>query len=165
MAGLPGTGKSTIARELAARLSGTVLDKDLIRAALFAPRDIAYSAEQDDFVIGVMLEVARHIQGHDPRRRIFIDGRPFARLYQLESVIAHAKEIGAEWRILECVCSEESARKRLEKDSGEHPATNRTFELYQKLKAEFEPITVPKIVLDTDQPLESCLQAAIRAIA
>ena len=36
MAGLPGTGKSTLARALAQRLAGAVLDKDEIRAALFA---------------------------------------------------------------------------------------------------------------------------------
>jgi len=165
MAGLPGTGKSTIAHELAARLGGTVLDKDQIRAALFAPRDIAYSTEQDDFVMGVMLQVAQHIHKHDSTRHIFIDGRPFSRRYQLENVIARAKEMGADWRILECVCSEESARKRLQAGSAEHLAANRTFELYQELKAEFEPIALPKIVLDTDQPLEACGRVALRAIA
>jgi len=165
MAGLPGTGKSTIARELAARVGGTVLDKDQIRASLFAPRDIEYSTEQDDIVMGVMLEVARYIQERDPARRVFIDGRPFARSYQLENVLARAKEMGTDWRILECVCSEESACKRLEAGSREHPAANRTFELYQRMKVEFEPITLPKIVLDTDQPLEMCVQAALHAIS
>jgi adenylylsulfate kinase len=165
MAGLPGTGKSTIARELAVQLDGTVLDKDQIRSALFASRDIEYSTAQDDFVMGVMLQVARYIYERDSARRIFIDGRPFAKRYQLDNVIASAKEMGAEWRILECVCSEESARKRLESGSGEHPAANRTFELYEKMKAEFEPIILPKTVLDTDQPLVNCVHAALRAFA
>jgi predicted kinase len=35
MAGLPGTGKSTISRVLAAEVGGLVLDKDNVRAALF----------------------------------------------------------------------------------------------------------------------------------
>jgi len=165
MAGLPGTGKSTIAREMAARLDGTVLDKDQIREALFASRDIEYSTKQDDFVVGVMFQTARSIQERDPTRRIFIDGCPFSRSYQLEIVIARAKEMGTEWRIVECFCSEQSARKRLEAGSGEHPAANRTFELYQRVKAEYEPITLPKIVINTDQPLETCLQVALRAIA
>ena len=165
MAGLPGTGKSTIARELAARVGGIVLDKDQIRAALFATRDIQYSTEQDDFVMDVMLQLARYIHQHDSARRIFIDGRPFARRHQLDYVIARAKEMGAEWKILECVCSEQSARRRLESDSGEHPAANRTFELYQRVKTEFEPITLPKFVLDTDQSLEACMKTALHAIA
>ncbi len=49
MAGLPGTGKSTLARTLAAKLNGVVLDKDLVRAAVFNEQWIEYSREQDDF--------------------------------------------------------------------------------------------------------------------
>ena len=40
MAGLPGTGKSTLAQALAQRLPGAVLDKDAIRAALFEPAHV-----------------------------------------------------------------------------------------------------------------------------
>src|ERR1700733_2049988 len=49
MAGLPGTGKSTLARDLAACTSGLVLSKDEIRSALFRAAEIEYSIEQDDF--------------------------------------------------------------------------------------------------------------------
>ena len=48
MAGLPGTGKSALARELAARTRGRVLSKDEFRHALFAPEEIEYSSRQDD---------------------------------------------------------------------------------------------------------------------
>ena len=58
MAGLPGTGKSTLSRALATDLGGIVIDKDQIRAALFSPPDIEYSTEQDDFCMAVMLKVA-----------------------------------------------------------------------------------------------------------
>ena len=58
MAGLPGTGKSTLSRALAAKLGGTVIDKDQVRAALFSLPDIEYSTEQDDFCMAVMLKVA-----------------------------------------------------------------------------------------------------------
>ena len=50
MAGLPGTGKSTLARELAARTSGRVLSKDEIRHAIFLPDEIEYSTRQDDLL-------------------------------------------------------------------------------------------------------------------
>lgn len=60
MAGLPGTGKSTLARLLSQRLSAVVLDKDSVRAALFSSSDIEYSDAQDDFVVGVMLQVAEY---------------------------------------------------------------------------------------------------------
>ena len=45
MAGLPGTGKSTIARELEKRLHAVVLNKDAIRAELFPGDAVNYSRE------------------------------------------------------------------------------------------------------------------------
>ena len=58
MAGLPGTGKSTLAQALASCFKGAVLSKDEIRHSLFAPGDIEYSTEQDDFVMEIMLQTA-----------------------------------------------------------------------------------------------------------
>ena len=87
MAGLPGTGKSTLCR----KLSGVVLDKDQIRAALFT--EVEYSTEQDDFCMKVMLDTAAYILKKDPLRVVFLDGRPFSKQYQIEQVIAAAGEI------------------------------------------------------------------------
>ena len=70
MAGLPGTGKSTLSRMLAAELGGTVIDKDQVRASLFAPPDIEYSTEQDDFCMAVMLKVAGYLLRKDPVRLV-----------------------------------------------------------------------------------------------
>jgi len=69
MAGLPGTGKTTLARELAQRTQGALLGKDEIRAALFSPEDIEYSVPQDDFVMEVMLDAARFLLQSTPTRR------------------------------------------------------------------------------------------------
>ena len=165
MAGLPGTGKSTLARELASQTSGAVLDKDRIRAALFAPAEIEYSTEQDDFCMKVLLATAEYLLGKNPSRHVFLDGRPFARRYQIEQVIATAKQLRQPWRILECVCSDETARKRVEEQVGEHPAANRDFALYLQTKAGFEEITMPKTVVDTDRGLDSCIERASKAIS
>ena len=163
MAGLPGSGKSTLSRALAAKLDGTVLDKDEVRAALFPPADIEYSTEQDDFCMGIMLKVAGYIFRKEPSRRIFLDGRTFSRRYQLDRAAGFAEAISQPWRILECVCSEETARQRLAGDSV-HPAANRDFDLYLRVKAQFEEIALPKTVVDTDQPIEACIQQAIAAL-
>jgi predicted kinase len=163
MAGLPGSGKSTLSRALAAELDGTVLDKDQIRAALFPPNDIEYSTEQDDFCMGIMLKVAGYIFRKDPSRKVFLDGRTFSRRYQLDRATGFAEAISQPWRILECVCREESARERLAKDPG-HLAANRDFDLYLKVKAQFEEITLPKTIIDTDQPVEKCVEVAKPAL-
>lgn len=163
MAGLPGTGKSTLSRALAAELGGTVIDKDHVRAALFDPPDIEYSTEQDEFCARVMLKVAGYLFRKDCARKVFLDGRTFSRSYQLTRATGYASALGQPWRILECVCSEENARARL-KDDGLHPAGNRDFSLYLTVKARFEEITLPKVVIDTDRPLQACLEQAKLAL-
>ena len=163
MAGLPGTGKTTLARELARRANDRVLSKDEFRHSLFTPDEVEYSSRQDDFVLQIMLQTAGYLLDRDTARRIFLDGRPFSRRYQIENVIATANALHQPWRILECVCSDEIARQRLESDtgSGAHPAGNRDFQLYLEVKARFEAITFPKIVIDTGDPLENCVRRAL----
>jgi adenylylsulfate kinase len=166
MAGLPGTGKSTIAREVARRTHGALLSKDEIRAALFSPEDIEYSAAQDDFVMEIMLEAAQFLLRKTPTRKMFFDGRPFSRHYQIDRVLAFARELAQPCTIIECTCSDESARRRLdvERDPS-HPAHNRTFALYLEVKGRFEAITYPKTVIDTDQSIEQCIEQALAAVA
>ena len=162
MAGLPGSGKSTVARALAERLPATVLDKDVIRAALFAPAHVEYSRAQDDFCQEIMLQTAAYLLGRNLSSYIFLDGRTFSRRYQRERVLEFCSQLEKRWAILECVCSEPTALARLEKAAVEriHPATNRTPELYRQIQKIWEPIDDPKLVIDTEASLESCVERA-----
>jgi len=165
MAGLPGTGKTTLARELARPTKGALLNKDEIRSALFAPEDVEYSVQQDDFVMETMLDAARFLLQKTPARSIFLDGRPFSRHYQIDRVLEFALELAQPWKIIECSCSDESARRRLDLEPDPaHPAHNRSFALYLEVKARFEPITYPKITIDTEQPLEQGIEQAVVAL-
>lgn len=166
MAGLPGTGKSTLARELAVRTGGRVLSKDEFRHTLFARDEIEYSSRQDDFCLQLMLETAGYLLERNAKRFVFLDGRPFSRRYQIENVLQTASSLHQSWRIVECICSVESVQRRLANDSAgsEHPAGNRNFQLYLEVKARFEIITHPKIVIDTGQPLAICLEQALGAL-
>jgi predicted kinase len=165
MAGLPGTGKTALARELAHRTQGALLSKDEIRAALFSSSDIEYSVMQDDFVMETMLEAARFLLQKAPTRKVFLDGRTFSRSYQIDRVLSLANELNQPWKIIECSCSDESARRRLDLEpDATHPARNRSFALYLAVKARFEPITYAKTVVDTDQPLEHCVEQALAAL-
>ena len=164
MAGLPGTGKTTLAHRLARHFRGAVLSKDEIRAALFSPDDIEYSLKQDDLVFEIMLDAARFLLKKDPSRKIFLDGRTFSRRYQIDRVLTLAGELGQPWKIIECVCSDDSARRRLDAPDPTHPAHNRSFALYLEMKAQFEPIAYPKTIISTDEPLEDCVQQSIAAL-
>lgn len=163
-AGLPGTGKSTLARRLAAELGGVVLSKDGVRAALFPPPVLDYSREQDDLAVRATYEAAALILGRDPDRAVLLDGRTYSKAYQVRDLLALGEAIGRSVRVIECVCADEVARERIVRDAaaGTHPAGNRTFELYLSVKARAEPLTVPRLVLDTGATTpDDCVRRAV----
>ena len=166
MAGLPGTGKTTLAREVAARTSGRVVSKDEIRHAMFLPREVEYSSRQDDFCLQLMLGLAGYLLQQQPTRYIFLDGRPFSRRYQIENVLNAATSMHQPWRILECICSESTALRRLGQDASQqsHPASNRDARLYHEVKSRFETIIASKTLIDTNQPLPICIEQALSAL-
>jgi adenylylsulfate kinase len=163
MAGLPATGKSTIAREIGEVLPGIVLDKDAVRAALFAPAEIDYTVAQDDLCMEVLRLTSRYILERDRSRHVIVDGRPFARAYQIDPWQSESAELRVPLKVIECVCSDETARRRLALSLArrEHPAKNRDYALYLDLKGQFETIAPPKLVLNTEQSVTECVDRAI----
>ena len=151
MAGLPGTGKTMLARQLAERLNATVISKDTVRHTLFPPELVEYSTEQDDFVVDLLLRTAEYIWRRWPNHVIVLDGRTFSRASQRRHVIEFAEKCQQLWRIVECVCSDEVARERLKQADPSHPAGNRTPELYDEVNRRWEPIAEPKLMVRTDE--------------
>ncbi len=158
MAGLPGTGKSTLARALADALPAVVLDKDRVRAALFSSA-VDYSAAQNDFCLSVIYQTAAFLLQQDPNRAVIIDGRTFATQAQRETLREAASKTGATLHIIECVCAEPTALARLAHDAatGAHPAADRDAALYRRVQARWDPIPAPKLVIETDAPLKTCV--------
>lgn len=168
LAGLPGTGKSTLARELAARLEAPLLDKDRVRAALFAPDEIEYSREQDDLVLAC---IHRAVEFHALRARVaavVLDGRTYSRAAQVATLRALSTRLAAPLALIECRAEPAVVRARLERDqqTAAHPAANRSLALYERLRREAEPIAEPKLVLATDErPLAELVEAALAFVA
>jgi len=163
MAGLPASGKSTIATQLSARIGAVLLSKDQVRAALFPSEMIEYSSRQDDFCIEIILQVAGYILERDARSIIIIDGRTFSKRTQIQRIEAAAEDFRTGLKIIECVCTDETAQKRIERDRGTHLARNRNLDLYLRLKAGSDPIELPKLILATDRAdLEENVRVAQR---
>jgi predicted kinase len=164
MAGLPATGKSSIAARLQTALGAVVLNKDEVRAVLFPAPVLDYSTAQDDVCMVAIYQAAAVILQTFPRQAVILDGRTFLRSYQIFDIKALAASVNTVPRIIECVCEDEIAKARLESDlaRGEHPAGNRTYALYAALKAAAEPISIPRLLLDTGKtPLEECVSRCI----
>jgi predicted kinase len=159
-AGLPGTGKSTLAGALAARMNAAILDKDNVRNALFPGLLTDYTAEQDQLCIRAILEAARYLTDRRGAAWIFFDGRTFSTRAQIEEVLRAAEEAGAAWRILHVTCADGVAEQRLAQADPAHPAKNRGPELYRRIRQRFEPIVRPCLEIDTTRGLEDHLAMA-----
>jgi predicted kinase len=135
-----------------------------VRAALFPPPVLDYSAEQDEIAMAAIYLAAGSILRADAERAVVLDGRTFLRPGQLQPVLDLAASLGQILHVIECRCDDAVARERLEADlaSGRHPAGNHTFELYLAVKAASEPIPVPHLALDTGTtPLEECVRRCL----
>jgi len=163
MAGLPGTGKSTLGRALASALDAPILSKDEIRRELHGQRRTDYSREQDDACCRVMHERAERLIARGASV-VVLDGRTYSKRYQVLEIETLAERACARLALIECTANDEIVRTRLEHDAlaGAHPARNRDFALYLALRESAEPIEREKLVVDTsvgalEERLSKCL--------
>ena len=151
MAGLPGTGKSTLAVRISDEVGGAILSKDVVRAALFPTSVLDYSSAQDEIAMSAVYAAAQYILGKQPSGKVILDGRTFLKPGQLDTPIQLAAVLEQPFRVIECICSDEVAHARLAADheAGAHLARNRTPDLYERVKESAIPLTVPRLTLDT----------------
>jgi len=178
MAGLPGTGKSSLAKGIAQALSHhayhkdwshtisrpIILNKDEIRSALFPPELIEYSTTQDDFCMNILLSVVTYLLQKDPQRPVLLDGRTFTRDYQVQTVEKHMQSVDAHLYWIYCTCDAKTAQQRLLRDAqhGSHPAVNRTPDLYEKIAMTAEPLTATHLLVNTEQSLDTCIDISLK---
>lgn len=136
MAGLPGTGKSALAREIVAQTGCPCFDKDRVREALFGPFHVEYSSDQDDFVVRTLLAAIARTSRAKHDAIAVLDGRTFTRRAHVEELLAFGKEASIEVVFVECRTTDAVARARIELDlrSGAHVAKNRDLALYERLR-------------------------------
>ena len=133
ISGLPGTGKTHLARELESQTGAVRLSRDEIRVELFSAP--TYSEEEKAEAFEFMLFVAGYelTQGSD----VILEGMPFSRRAERDAARKLADSLGAEFELVHCVCPEELALKRIA--AQDHPAADRNASLYFEVKSRFEP--------------------------
>jgi predicted kinase len=164
LAGLPGTGKSTLARRLAAELGALLLDKDAVRAALFGPDHVTYTSEQDDFVMRVIHQAVEHARESGLASCAIVDGRTYSRRDQVDVLRELAERACLDLCWIECTCEPAVARERLRRAcaEGSHLAADRGPELYDRLAGRAEPLVVSRLTLDsTSEPPDALAQRAL----
>lgn len=134
VAGLPGCGKSVVARLLAERLDGLLLRTDAIRKELFAAPD--YSPEES---IRTYAEFYRRAEeGLVAGRCVIMDATFYSHASRVQAG-AIAQQAGVPRRLLLVTAPEEIVRERLAQRTND--ISDADFSVYLGMKTKFEPLT------------------------
>jgi aminoglycoside phosphotransferase family enzyme/predicted kinase len=148
--GLPGTGKSTIARAVARRLSAECLNSDVVRKKLF-PKP-SYSEEEK---LAVYRQMAQEAQALLKQGKNAVLDATFSRNEYVRLAKEAAHKAGAECRMVLCTLSDAEVRKRIEKR--EKGPSDADFAVYLKVKAQSEPVE-GALVLDASKPINEIVR-------
>jgi predicted kinase len=158
MCGLPGSGKSTIARALADRLRAPRWDKDEIRHLLFPPAIAEHDRPLNDACMELLYAALPSAFERFPV--VILDGRPFATRAQRLRARRAAADVAADITFIHCMAPIPILKSRLE--TGGHPAPDRDAALVDRLAREWEPLEADAVVIDTGtgtaaDAVEGCL--------
>ena len=175
MTGLTGTGKSVIAREIAPRLGAAITRTDVVRKELLGivPSQHHYEGFGEGIYSKEMSrrtyeEALKRALSHLGAGRSVIIDAAYMKKEEREKAVGAAQKIGADYFVVECICPDEIAKKRLLSRMSEpgEPSDGR-WEIYLAQKGDFDPITeVPpgaRLTVDTSRPLEPSVREIIAA--
>jgi predicted kinase len=152
--GMPGTGKSFLVRRLVQADQGwLILSRDVIRAGIVPRPD--FGPEEKNLVDDLVLAMTGFLL--DRGRSVVIDGMALSSARRVEMLVQAAAARSVPFRVIECVCSEATALARIEKDQGIHPAGDRGEANYREVKARFQAIAHPFLLVDTEADAEENL--------
>jgi predicted kinase len=161
MAGIPGSGKSTIARQMGRRTGAVVLDKDVIMAAAIRV------GHPSDSVGGLAYEV-----GYDLAASILANGMsvildtPANFILIREKGACVAGKSAAEYFIVQCTVTEPVAAGRIatrEPVHALHPTSLTQVDLSFERNGT-APLFESHLDIDTTQPLDVCVRQVLEYI-
>ena len=161
MAGIPGSGKSAIARGVGSCTHAVVIDKDLLMAAMLrsgVPGEVSGGAAYE---LGFDLASAFLSDGHN----VVLD-TPANFVGIGEKGSAAAREVGAGYFIIECQIARPVAGLRIaarEPMHALHPVSLDGLDLDFE-RPDTAPLIEPHLALDTAQDFDACLRQALAYI-
>jgi len=158
--GLPGTGKTTLADELAAHLGCPVFNKDRVEASL---RNDGVTAEHDSWTVAENLLTTLAREQLRRGQSAILD--TVARVAESRAAWrATANHAGATFRLIECVCRDPARhRSRLEGRIRGIPGWDElTWADVEAVRARWTPWDDDRLVLDAVEPLAVNVATALR---
>jgi predicted kinase len=161
--GLPGAGKSSVARMLAHEFGLRRACRDTIRAAMFPHCEHSF-AEKQAALHGVLLAV--EINGLLGASSV-IDGMTFSGAEERRRLVQLAERQGLGLLMVMLDCPLELARERVLRDlgGGTHVAADRQADLVDAVAARFAPPPPEALRIDASLPPDEVLRFAREAVA
>ncbi|MFA5412839.1 MAG: AAA family ATPase [Candidatus Micrarchaeia archaeon] len=158
IAGLPGTGKSRISRELSSRLGAVHVSSDMIRNEMLKER--TYSEEEKALIYNEM--VSRVSKSLSEGKDVIADATFYKESLRKRMKEA-AEKAGADFFIVECTLPEERVKERLSGRRG--GGSEAKFREYLIVKSAFQPFTEERIRVDTSLPVEESIKTILRSVS
>ena len=160
--GLPGAGKSTVARVLERRLGLRRVCRDTIRAAMFPRCEYSFVEKRAAFRT-VLLALEINCLLGEPS---VIDGMTFSRREDYDQIVALADAHGFDVLPLLIDCPPDVARERIAHDLAlAHSAEDREPELVDIVARRFDAPPAAAIRLDATRPMPEVCRLAVAEVA
>lgn len=157
--GLPGSGKSIVARLLGELTGGVVITADAVRRELF-PQGRSYTSTETQAVIG---ETERRVREALLKGgTVFIDAL-FTKERARTRYRALAREVGVPFEIILVTASEGVTKVRMDEREGSDDSSEATFAYYLDRKPHFEAVLSPHIHINNDGSLAELKQEVDQA--
>jgi predicted kinase len=160
MSGLPGTGKSYLARRLADREPFVVVESDQVRKTLF-PQP-TYAARESQLVHLTIHALLRQLLSRGVR--VIYDATNLIEFHR-ESVYGLVDRLGVKLVIVRTVTPPEVVRQRLaHRAEARSPSdlSDATWEIYLKMQHQEQSISRPHLVIDTSDDLDGAVNKILR---
>ncbi len=154
--GLPGTGKTTLAKKLAHRLRAQHLNSDILRDRLHK------RGQYDEFTKQTIYDALVWATRNYLRagRPVVVDATFYKRALRAPFVqMAQQLGIPVAWILL--TAPEEVVAARV---SQKRPYSEADFSVYRKVKQDFEPLDTPHLVLNTCTTADALLFQALQFV-
>jgi predicted kinase len=149
--GLPGVGKTTLARSVASLTDACMLSSDKIRKELI--HYPTYSSAERRLVYNVLILLTKYLSGAG--MDCILDAT-FNRERSRSEVREKLRQNDVQLFVIECICPEDVVLKRL--GSRKNDYSDADYSIYAKMKNIYEPVQGEHLVVDTDLPTEINVQ-------